>query len=140
MNWFAIVVLQQRVLPGFSPIIFLLPTPPILYWTVCNLQASQQARHIWARMLRRLIFHDMTNDTDMVLQIAFDGEGKPTKALQGYCSKNGVQADQVTREADSKGTEYVWAEKQIPGKSSCEVNVFLMCVNSSLADAFELEA
>ena len=55
------------------------------------------------------------------LQIAFDGDGKPTKALQGYCSKNGVQPDQVTREADSKGTEYVWAEKQIPGKPTHEV-------------------
>ena len=54
-------------------------------------------------------------------QIAFDGDGKPTKALQGYCSKNGLQPDQVTREADSKGTEYVWAEKQVPGKHTCEV-------------------
>ena len=55
------------------------------------------------------------------VQIAFDGKGKPTKALQGYCSKNGIQPDQVTREADSKGTEYVWAEKQIPGKAASEV-------------------
>ncbi len=84
--------------------------------------------------------YDMTRDTEMVLQIAFDGEGKPTKALQGYCSKNGLQPDQVTREADSKGTEYVWAEKQNPGKSSCEVNVLSMCMKLTLANACELQA
>ncbi|CAI5474294.1 unnamed protein product, partial [Closterium sp. Yama58-4] len=40
---------------------------------------------------------------------AFDKDGKPTKALEGFCKRNAVTADAVTTRADDKGVEYVWA-------------------------------
>jgi glycyl-tRNA synthetase beta subunit len=40
---------------------------------------------------------------------AFKG-GEPTKALQGFARKNGVQVADVVVEADSKGVEYCYAE------------------------------
>lgn len=47
---------------------------------------------------------------------AFDAEGAPTKALEGFCRKNGVDPADVIREADAKGTEYCVAvvEKKVP--------------------------
>jgi hypothetical protein len=52
---------------------------------------------------------------------AFDGEGKPTKALEGFCRKAGVPLDAVTREADAKGVEYCWVEVKDAGKPAAEV-------------------
>ncbi|CAI5515942.1 unnamed protein product [Closterium sp. Naga37s-1] len=40
---------------------------------------------------------------------AFDKDGKPTKALEGFCKRNAVTAEAVTMRADDKGVEYVWA-------------------------------
>ncbi|CAI5929187.1 unnamed protein product [Closterium sp. NIES-64] len=40
---------------------------------------------------------------------AFDKDGKPTKALEGFCKRNAVTAEAVTTRADDKGVEYVWA-------------------------------
>lgn len=52
---------------------------------------------------------------------AFDASGAPTKALEGFCRKNGVSVDAVVREADSKGVEYCWVEVKDAGKPAAEV-------------------
>ncbi|DBB00083.1 TPA: hypothetical protein ACH3X1_013938 [Trebouxia sp. C0004] len=54
-------------------------------------------------------------------KVAYSPEGAPSKALLGFCKKNGVQADSVFTEADSKGTEYVWAVVKQPGRATAEV-------------------
>jgi len=41
---------------------------------------------------------------------AFAPNGAPTKALLGFCAKNGVDAASVTVEADAKGVDYVFAD------------------------------
>ena len=48
-------------------------------------------------------------------------DGMPTKALEGFCKKNGVAAEAVVRETDAKGTEYVWAVVKDEGRSAAEV-------------------
>lgn len=58
------------------------------------------------------------------MQVAFDSEGKPSKALAGFCKKNGISEDSVTQRPDNKGVEYVWAEKHVSGKPAVEVIVF----------------
>ena len=45
--------------------------------------------------------------------IAFDAEGAPTKAAQGFARKFGLTADQLVRREDTDGREYVFAEKNI---------------------------
>jgi glycyl-tRNA synthetase len=52
---------------------------------------------------------------------AFDAAGKPTKALEGFCRKNGASVDAVLREADAKGVEYCWVEVKDAGKPAAEV-------------------
>lgn len=52
---------------------------------------------------------------------AFDASGAPTKALEGFCRKNGVSADAVVREADAKGVEYCWVEVKDAGKPAAQV-------------------
>lgn len=54
-------------------------------------------------------------------QVAYGPDGSPSKALQGFCKKNGVSVDSVTTEADTKGTQYVWAVVKQPGRSASEV-------------------
>jgi glycyl-tRNA synthetase len=43
---------------------------------------------------------------------AFDKEGNPTKAAEGFCKKNGVELADVVREKDEKGVEYLYATVQ----------------------------
>jgi glycyl-tRNA synthetase beta subunit len=62
------------------------------------------------------------------MQAAFGPDGKPTKALTGFAAKNGVAAEDVTREADSKGTEYVWAVRKQAGRHAAEVSLPLTVV------------
>ena len=52
---------------------------------------------------------------------AYDAAGKPTRALEGYCKKNGVALDSVTVEADAKGVQYVYASIKDAGRSAAEV-------------------
>ena len=47
-------------------------------------------------------------------QIAFDAEGAPTKAAEGFARKCGVAASDLVRREDTDGREYVFAEKDIP--------------------------
>ena len=46
--------------------------------------------------------------------IAFDAEGAPTKAAEGFARKCGVEASALKRREDTDGREYVFAEKNIP--------------------------
>ena len=50
------------------------------------------------------------------LQVAFGADGAPSKALQGFCRKNGVDPAAAAVEGD-----YVWADVQSGGQSSLEV-------------------
>lgn len=47
-------------------------------------------------------------------QIAFDAEGAPTKAAEGFARKFGLSASELVRREDTDGREYVFAEKNIP--------------------------
>ena len=48
--------------------------------------------------------------------IAFDADGNPTKAAQGFARKFGVVAEDLARREDTDGREYVFAEKNIPSR------------------------
>jgi glycyl-tRNA synthetase beta chain len=50
------------------------------------------------------------------IQAAFDADGNPTKALEGFCRSNGV--DVATVRKDDK---YVWIDKSIVGRETNEV-------------------
>ncbi len=47
-------------------------------------------------------------------QIAFDADGNPTKAAQGFARKCGIDASGLTRAVAEDGNEYVFAEKNVP--------------------------
>ena len=46
--------------------------------------------------------------------IAFDADGNPTKAAEGFARKCGIAASELIRREDTDGREYVFAEKDIP--------------------------
>jgi glycyl-tRNA synthetase beta chain len=50
------------------------------------------------------------------LKGAYDAEGNPTQALQGFCRGQGVDPSQVRKEGD-----YVWIDKTAPGKPTHEL-------------------
>lgn len=47
---------------------------------------------------------------------AFDADGKPTKALEGFCRGQGVAPSEVRREGD-----YVWVRKTLAGQPTAEL-------------------
>ena len=47
-------------------------------------------------------------------QIAFDADGNPTKAAQGFARKCGIDASELSRAVAEDGNEYVFAEKNVP--------------------------
>ena len=47
---------------------------------------------------------------------AFDAEGKPTKALEGFCNSQGVAASQVEKRDD-----HVWVSKKVEGRGALEL-------------------
>lgn len=49
-------------------------------------------------------------------KIAFDADGNPTKAAEGFARRFGLTADQLVRREDSDGTEYVFAEQDTPSE------------------------
>lgn len=53
--------------------------------------------------------------------IAFDAEGNPTKAAQGFARKNGVDASELVRREDADGREYVFAECNVPAKPALPI-------------------
>ncbi|MBS1704520.1 MAG: glycine--tRNA ligase subunit beta [Armatimonadetes bacterium] len=50
------------------------------------------------------------------LKAAYDAEGNPTKALEGFCRSQGVEVADLTQEGD-----YVWVNKHVPGRPAQEV-------------------
>ena len=53
--------------------------------------------------------------------IAFDPNGAPTKAAQGFARKFGVDATQLARRVDSDGREYVFAEKHVDARPATPI-------------------
>lgn len=45
--------------------------------------------------------------------IAFDADGNPTRAAEGFARKNKTTADQLVRRVEADGNEYVFAERSI---------------------------
>lgn len=54
-------------------------------------------------------------------EIAFDAEGNPTKAAEGFARKCGVNADALTRRVDTDDHEYVFAELNIPSVPATKI-------------------
>jgi glycyl-tRNA synthetase beta chain len=50
------------------------------------------------------------------LQAAFDEQGNPTRALEGFCKSNGVDVSALRRDE-----KYVWADKEVEGKATIEL-------------------
>lgn len=46
--------------------------------------------------------------------IAFDADGKPTRAAEGFARKNGTTAEELVRRVAEDGNEYIFAERCIP--------------------------
>ena len=53
--------------------------------------------------------------------IAFDAEGNPTRAAEGFARKNGTTAAGLVRRVEADGNEYVFAEKYIASVSAIEL-------------------
>ncbi len=54
-------------------------------------------------------------------QIAFDADGNPTKAAEGFARKNGVDASQLARKVAEDGNEYVFAERNVESKPAMPI-------------------
>lgn len=65
-------------------------------------------------------------------RIAFDAEGKPTKALEGFARSAGVSLEAIERRSTESG-EYVFAKKTDEGKPTIQV---LASVFPALIDSF----
>ncbi len=50
------------------------------------------------------------------VKIAFDADGNPTKAAEGFARKSGVSASELVRRSDTDGREYVFAERNVASK------------------------
>ena len=55
------------------------------------------------------------------VQIAFDADGNPTKAAEGFARKCGVDASALTRNVAEDGNEYVFAEKNVPSEPAMPI-------------------
>lgn len=51
---------------------------------------------------------------------AFDAEGNPTKALQGFCRGKGVEISDLT-EKEIKGVPYMYAVKEVKGRKTADI-------------------
>ncbi len=47
------------------------------------------------------------------VSIAFDADGNPTRAAEGFARKSGIAPDALARRVDADGNEYVFAERRI---------------------------
>ena len=54
-------------------------------------------------------------------QIAFDADGNPTKAAEGFARKNGVDASQLRRKVAEDGNEYVFAERNVESRPAMPI-------------------
>ena len=53
--------------------------------------------------------------------IAFDADGNPTRAAEGFARKNGTTADKLVRRVEADGNEYVFAERFVASVSASEL-------------------
>ena len=82
-------------------------TPRRLTAVVKGLAAGQEDEATWVR--------------GPAVKAAYDDDGNPTRALEGFCRGNGVSPDSVEKRADDKGVEYVYALRETKGKPAGEV-------------------
>ena len=54
-------------------------------------------------------------------KIAFDADGDPTRAAQGFARKSGVTPDRLVRREDTDGREYVFAERHVPSRPAAPI-------------------
>ena len=54
-------------------------------------------------------------------QIAFDADGVPTRAAEGFARKCGTTADALVRRVDADGFEYVFAERFVPSYPAADL-------------------
>ena len=54
-------------------------------------------------------------------KIAFDADGNPTKAAEGFARKCGVAAADLVRREDTDGREYVFAERSVASKPAMPI-------------------
>ena len=54
-------------------------------------------------------------------QIAFDADGNPTRAAEGFARKNKTTADALIRRVEKDGNEYVFAERFVASVSATEL-------------------
>lgn len=54
-------------------------------------------------------------------EIAFDADGMPTKAAEGFARKAGIEVSKLARRVDADGHEYVFAERTIPSVSALKI-------------------
>ncbi len=54
-------------------------------------------------------------------KIAFDADGNPTKAAEGFARKNGIAASELVRRVEADGNEYVFAEQNIPSEPAMPI-------------------
>jgi glycyl-tRNA synthetase beta chain len=52
---------------------------------------------------------------------AFDAEGVPTKAAEGFARGRGIAVEDLVRETDESGAEYVWAVIDAVGRPAADV-------------------
>jgi len=53
--------------------------------------------------------------------IAFDADGKPTRAAEGFARKNGTTAEELVRRVAEDGNEYIFAERCIPSVDALQL-------------------
>lgn len=53
--------------------------------------------------------------------IAFDADGKATRAAEGFARKNGTTADALVRRLEADGNEYVFAERSVASVPAIEL-------------------
>ncbi len=55
------------------------------------------------------------------VKAAYDDEGSPTRALEGFCRGQGISPGSVEHRQDGKGVEYVYAMRHEPGRQTLEI-------------------
>ncbi len=61
-----------------------------------------------------------TESKGPALKAAYDAEGNPTKALQGFCRGQGIDPADVLQK-EIKGVQYVYAVKKVAGRPTAEL-------------------
>ncbi len=55
------------------------------------------------------------------LAVAYDADGAPTKAAEGFARKNGIDLAEAYEVEDDKGGRFLGARKTVPGRDAAEV-------------------